>query len=218
MPEVSITDQSLSASVLGTFKGKEYLPRERGDMFRTEFVPRELDKHPFHLLLRQDTSGRFSKGWNILDKAGLPVPKIYHISDAGEWIAVEDLTADGSKLYGRDSLSQLRRDQTVSLNEQDRAFISLVTEKQTEVKEAAQALILQAAAAGIELPWDDMFELRVKSIAEWQLIILDPEETTTRSGSKDILIANMNLIFNKLEKIWQDQATLLLEKSKVSAR
>lgn len=103
--------------------------------------------------------------------AGIPtVPSIRKISS--NEVAMTDLTADGSGLYGKNRDYQLI-DEPVAT---DKFFRSLDF---TEVFREVREIIDKADKASIVIPQDDPFELLVHPDGTWNLIILDVSQLET---------------------------------------
>jgi hypothetical protein len=115
-------------------------------------------------------SQKFYDSWKLLTDAGIKtVPYVWIASD--DEVVMPDITSDGSRLYGKSELGELRK-QNRALDEKDTNFAKIDFEA---VKTETERLIQLATEREIVISPDDPFELRVKPDGTWEVIALDIE-------------------------------------------
>lgn len=132
--------------------------------------------------------------WNIwwsLKKAGLPVVDLMWFVDE-ERVLMMDLRCDGCKLYGNSE--GIRWEKLRKFEELDKVFIEVPLEA---VREKVYLLASYATELGIELPWDDCFELVVNKDGSWEILILDLSNVRFREECVDLRRSGFLLKENK---------------------
>lgn len=116
--------------------------------------------------LRDDESAadKYCEFWEQLKKAEIPtVPSIIKLAD--NKVAMTNLTADGTVLYGKNRFfSNVNRMPT------DELFSKI---ESWEIYNKGREILEKANKAKIVLPKDDPFELLVHPNGSWELIVLD---------------------------------------------
>ena len=139
---------------------------------------------PISFVVRQKDTMYF-KIWHAFRDAGIPVLNNLWVTDKyfgkqyrvwGETIVVQpDITADGSKLYGKAFLQQLQKGtlQQDGLDNVDLHFLRIIREQKKRIVNHLQNYIFLATKNKIMLPQDETFELHVNPNGNWSLLLLD---------------------------------------------
>lgn len=121
--------------------------------------------------------------WRRFKIAGLPVlPELYRGSDGSLYL--EDLTADGSEIYGKSLLHVLSApNHQRESHPADARFLQLMQSDQREaIAEQIRKYVAIANEWGLTLPHDDAFDLIVhpqRAENPWELVILDLAQAGT---------------------------------------
>ena len=119
----------------------------------------------------------YIRAWQLYKDAGLPVIKTLRRTEQGT-IVMTDLKADGSELFGKGLLIQLRDRQYLDdfkrNTKLDSVFLNLTDESQLEdiIKMVAELSNI-ASHSNLLIPRDDPFELLIHPNNNWELIMLD---------------------------------------------
>jgi hypothetical protein len=124
--------------------------------------------------------------WKACKEAGLTVAPNAYVSDRGTML-VTDVKADGSEVYGKRMGEVLNgynpeADRSRPHKEIDGWFMQLTSpENLPAIKERARRQSALATANGIELPFDEAYELIVHPDGSWDVITLDFTDGTKLS-------------------------------------
>jgi hypothetical protein len=143
-------------SIINGKEGQREIKLVVKSLDRDVFIDIGVDEHP---------ADKYIEFWQRLVDAGIPtLPSIRKISS--NQVAMKELTADGSRLYGKTRSYQSQEESEGT----DKFFINLDL---TNVLKKAREIIDKANKASIVVPGDDPFELLIHPDGTWEVIVLD---------------------------------------------
>jgi hypothetical protein len=142
--------------------------------------------------------------WKKFKEIGLPVvPTLRMTKDRN--LLVTDVKVGGWETFGKGLLHGIEHYRDVELPEQNyvEAFLQVIKKDVLAIKQQALEYAEIASSHGVQLPWDDPFELMVNRKGEWKLMILDLGEaelkpfTSVSEGNRGFV----DFFMDKLERL-----------------
>ena len=139
----------------------------------------------------QENGQKYSENWKKCKDAGLPVVPTLRKTKDGK-VLMTDLTADGSRLYGKSVSIELNWYGRLSYGEPMFDFLTIIPYDEFEkiISKTVEYTEI-ASKKGILLPDDDPFELVVHPDGKWNLVILDLERLYITTADTELFDANM---------------------------
>lgn len=161
-------------------------------------------------LVTRDQTPNFISAWQMLHQNGFPTYRFVRIAqnENRSTVVLPDMTADGSKLYGKSLADELRRNPRYIFRPSaiDRQMIHVVIKYYQEISKEAYRLAEKATKLGLVLTDDaEPFELKVDSSGNWQLFMMDIEQVRRRidglESENDVANANNESVRDFLRNI-----------------
>lgn len=157
-------------------KERWYLELTKGERTKQISLVKRKIEIPESVRGKLSSADYLAKIWTSLKEAGIPVvPTLIVLSE--DEVAMTDLTADGSSLYGKDSWGREFVPQ-----ETDPVFCTINLE---DVRKQAHIFARQAANRFIKLSHDHSLDLLVHPDGSWQTLARDIKNTQLLDSTAD---------------------------------